>query len=124
MKDMVEFQPKLYELISELATSDMIAENQAGLMKQLLQKLADMTNYIQRKHTETIQDVENALKQDGKLTENFISEFSSEMRTNLEALEEATDMLKTHLLKFLALTIGAATFFSTLVSVLLQLWLR
>ena len=48
MKDMVEFQPKLHELISALATSDMIAENQADLMNQLLQKLADMTNYIQR----------------------------------------------------------------------------
>ena len=102
----------------------MIAENQADLMNQLLQKLADMTNYIQRKNTETLTDVENVLKQDGKLRENFISEFSSEMRTNLEALEEATDMLKTHLLKFLAITIGAATLFSMLVSVLLQLWLR
>ena len=124
MKDMVEFQPKLHELISELATSDIIAENQADLMNQLLQELAKMTNYIQNKHTETVKDVENALKQDGKMRENFISEFSSEMRTNLEALEEATDMLKKHLLKLLAITIGAATFFSTLVSVLLQLWLR
>ena len=83
-----------------------------------------MTNYIQNKHTETVQDMENALKQDGKLRENFISEFSLKIRTNLEALEESTDMLKKHLLKFLAITIGAATFFSTLVSVLLQLWLR
>ena len=71
---MVEFQPKLYELISELATSDMIAENQEDIMNQLLQELANMTNYIQNKQTEKVKEVENDLQQDGKMREEFISE--------------------------------------------------
>ena len=53
-----------------------------------------------------------------------ISKFSETLDTEATKLSKLTSNLEKHLWKFLGISVGAATLLSTLVSVLLQLWLR
>ena len=124
MRDMVSFQPRLYKLISELATSKDITQNQAELMNQLLTELDRTSQRMLRSTTESVVQMEEALKRDGKLREEFISKFSSEVKANLKALETATDHLKSNIRKYMLTLTGISVGCSLVAWALLQLWLR
>ena len=67
---------------------------------------------------------EEALKRDGKLREEFISKFSSEVKVNLQALETATVHLKSNIRKYMLTLTGISVGCSLVAWALLQLWLR
>ena len=124
IQDMIEFQPELYMLIKTLATKTEISNMSKAMLQNLLDENRSIMSNLISTNATTVAKMENLLQQDGKMRDEYILKFSKTLDKEANKLSQTTDMLKQHLLKFLGITVGAATLFSTLVSVLLQLWLR
>ena len=124
LTDVVNFQPKIYRKICELATKQQIENISQTMVQKLLDENRSIMSNLISTNASTVAKMENLLQQDGSEREKYILHFSNTLNEEANKLSRTTDMLKRHLLKFLGITVGAATLFSTLVSVLLQLWLR
>ncbi len=121
LSEVVNFQPKIYRKVCELATKEQIERMSQTMVQNLLNENRSIMSNLISTNATTVAKMENLLQQDGKMRDEYISEFSKTLDKEANKLSQMTDMLKQHLLKFLAITVGAATLFSTLVSVLLQL---
>ena len=124
IQDMVEFQPELYLLIKTLATKTEISKMPQTMVENLLDENRSIMSNLISTNATTVAKMENLLQQDGKMRDEYISKFSGTLDTEATKLSNLTKKLEQHLWKFLGISVGVATLFSTLVSVLLQLWLR
>lgn len=107
LAEAVQFQPKLYRLIEDLATReewDNLLRQQRSLLYQQSNALGDR--------------VERILQQDGKTREEFSSELSRQLSNSIWKLENAKKDLEQTCRKWVLITAAVSTVSSTLVCVL------
>lgn len=107
LADAAQFQPTLYQLISNLATREELSQMQTDQKMQIYQVLG--------RHT---RDVENQLQRDGKAREKFSTDLSGKLSEGLRDLNNAKESLERTCRKWVLIAAGVSAASSMLACIL------
>ena len=107
----VEFQPKLYQMLNLRPTR-----------KELEQTIAQYVSLLKDHNEQTMQSIQNALRQAGSEREQHSSAISKTLSDSLKAMEDIAIRLERRVRKLFAITVAASLVASVLVCVVWQ-WL-
>jgi hypothetical protein len=117
LAEAVEFQPKLYQLIEELATwrelkahCDRIQEIEADYMEKTVRALTNS-------NADTVNRLQSMVEQAGKNQEKFISNCSETLSKSTEELNSTIKNLRRRIIKIIIATAVSAVALSVLVCV-------
>ena len=115
LADAVEFQPKLYQLIEQLATWEELSDHCTKIQNIEAEYLENTVREVVTVNKETTAQMQNLIEQAGKNQERFISNCSETLSKSTETLDSTIEKLRRKILKIMIATAVSAMTLSLLV---------
>ena len=115
LADAVEFQPKLYQLIEQLATWEELSDHCTKIQNIEAEYMENTVREVVTVNKETTAQMQNLIEQAGKNQERFISNCSETLSKSTETLDSTIEKLRRKILKIMIATAVSAMTLSLLV---------
>ena len=115
LADAVEFQPKLYQLIEQLATWEELSDHCTKIQNIEAEYMENTVREVVTVNEETTAQMQNLIEQAGKNQERFISNCSETLSKSTETLDSTIEKLRRKILKIMIATAVSAMTLSLLV---------
>lgn len=117
LADAVEFQPKLYQLIEQLATWEELSDHCTKIQNIEAEYMDTTVREVVTANKETTAQMQKLVEQAGKNQERFISNCSETLSKSIAALDGTIEKLRRKILKIMIATAVSAVALSLLVCV-------
>ena len=114
LADAVEFQPKLYQLIEQLATWEELSDHCTKIQNIEAEYMDTTVREIVTANKETTAQMQKLVEQAGKNQEKFISNCSETLSKSTEALDNTIKNLQRKIMKIMIATAVSAVVLSLL----------
>lgn len=115
LADAVEFQPKLYQLIEQLATWEELSDHCTKIQNIEAEYMENTVREVVTANKETTAQMQNLVEQAGKNQERFILNCSETLSKSTETLDSTIEKLRRKILKIMIATAVSAVALSLLV---------
>ena len=115
LADAVEFQPKLYQLIEQLATWEELSDHCTKIQNIEKDYMENTVREVVTANKETTDQMQKLVEQAGKSQEKFISNCSKTLSKSTETLDSTIEKLRRKILKIMIATAVSAVALSLLV---------
>ena len=115
LADAVEFQPKLYQLIEQLATWEELSDHCTKLQNIEKEYMDTTVREVVTANKETAAQMQSLVEQAGKNQEQFISNCSETISKSTKTLDSTVEKLRRKILKIMIATAVSAVALSLLV---------
>lgn len=115
LSNAVEFQPKLYQLIEQLATWEELSDHCTKIQNIEAEYMEKTVREVVTENRKTAAQMESLVEQAGKNQEKFISNCSETLSKSTEALDNTIKNLQRKIMKIMIATAVSAVALSLLV---------
>lgn len=115
LADAVEFQPKLYQLIEQLATWEELSDHCTKIQNIEAEYMENTVREVVTANKETTAQMQSLIEQAGKNQEQFILNCSETLSKSTETLDSTIEKLRRKILKIMIATAVSAVALSLLV---------
>ena len=115
LADAVEFQPKLYQLIEQLATWEELSDHCTKIQNIEAEYMENTVREVVTANKETTAQMQSLIEQAGKNQEQFILNCSETLSKSTETLDSTIERLHRKILKIMIATAVSAVALSLLV---------
>lgn len=117
LADAVEFQPKLYQLIEQLATREELSDHCTKIQNIEAEYMENTVREVVTANKETTAQMQNLVEQAGKNQEQFILNCSETLSKSTETLNNTIKNLQRKIMKIMIATAVSAVVLSLLACV-------
>ena len=117
LADAVEFQPKLYQMIEQLATAEELSDHCIQIQNIEAEYMEKTVREVVMENRETTAQMQKLVEQAGKNQEQFISNCSETLSKSTEALNNTIKNLQRKIMKIMIATAVSALVLSLLACV-------
>ena len=114
LADAVEFQPKLYQLIEQLATWEELSDHCTKIQNIEAEYMENTVREVVTANKETTAQMQSLIEQAGKNQEQFILNCSETLSKSTETLDSTIEKLRRKILKIMIATAVSAVALSLL----------